>query len=107
MIRGRRGAHQSGAGRAGIVQAGLALHPNFTINRYRGSAGDHPAYLMGRERTYEGCAWRGCLRVKVFRRLLLPPGSTLSTMSHERGVLAHGARATSSCRTQARRNSRG
>jgi class 3 adenylate cyclase len=29
------------------------------------------------------CAWRRCLRVKVFRRLPLPPGSTLSTMSHE------------------------
>jgi TolB-like protein len=37
------------------ARAGLALHPGFTISRYRASAGcDHPAYLAGRERTYEG-----------------------------------------------------
>ena len=42
------------------VQAGLALHPNFTINRYRASAAcDHPAYLAGRERTYEGMRLAG------------------------------------------------
>ena len=58
MIRGKRGAHQSGAGRAGIVQG--ALHYRFTINRFRASAAcDHPAYLAGRERTYEGMRLAG------------------------------------------------
>ena len=42
------------------VQAGLALHPSFTINRYRASAAcDHPTYLAGRERTYEGMRLAG------------------------------------------------
>ena len=42
------------------VQAGVALHPSFTINRYRASAAcDHPAYLAGRERTYEGMRLAG------------------------------------------------
>ena len=42
------------------VQAGLALHPSFTIHRYRASAAcDHPAYLAGRERTYEGMRLAG------------------------------------------------
>ena len=42
------------------VQAGLAVHPSFTINRYRASAHcDHPAYLAGRERTYEGMRLAG------------------------------------------------
>jgi TolB-like protein/Flp pilus assembly protein TadD len=37
------------------AQAGLALHPSFTIQRYRASAAcSHPAYLAGRERTYAG-----------------------------------------------------
>jgi TolB-like protein/Flp pilus assembly protein TadD len=37
------------------AQAGLALHPGFTIQRYRASAAcSHPAYLAGRERTYAG-----------------------------------------------------
>jgi TolB-like protein len=38
-----------------IAHAGIALLPGFTISRYRASAAcDHPAYLAGRERTYEG-----------------------------------------------------
>jgi len=38
-----------------IAQAGLALLPGFTISRYRASShNDHPAFLAGRERTYEG-----------------------------------------------------
>jgi TolB-like protein len=42
------------------VQAGLALHPSFTIQRYRASAAcGHPAYLAGRERTYEGLRLAG------------------------------------------------
>jgi TolB-like protein len=42
------------------VQAGLTIHPNFTINRYRASAAcDHPAYLAGRERTYAGMRLAG------------------------------------------------
>ena len=42
------------------VQAGLALHPSFTVQRYRASAAcDHPAYLAGRERTYEGMRMAG------------------------------------------------
>ena len=37
------------------ARAGLALHPGFTIGRYRASAAcNHPAYLAGRERIYEG-----------------------------------------------------
>jgi tetratricopeptide (TPR) repeat protein len=37
------------------ARAGLELHPSFTISRYRASAAcNHPAYLAGRERTYEG-----------------------------------------------------
>jgi hypothetical protein len=37
------------------ARAGLELHPSFTISRYRaGAACNHPAYLAGRERTYEG-----------------------------------------------------
>jgi TolB-like protein/class 3 adenylate cyclase len=37
------------------VLTGLALHPSFTISRYRDSAScSHPAYLAGRERTNEG-----------------------------------------------------
>jgi TolB-like protein/class 3 adenylate cyclase/tetratricopeptide (TPR) repeat protein len=42
------------------VQAGLALDPNFTIRRFRAIAlSDHPAYLAGRERTYEGLRMAG------------------------------------------------
>jgi tetratricopeptide (TPR) repeat protein len=42
------------------VQAGLALHPSFTIRRYRASAAcNHHAYLAGRERTYEGLRLAG------------------------------------------------
>ena len=42
------------------AQAGLALLPHFTISRYRASAAcDHPAYLAGRERTYEGLRLAG------------------------------------------------
>lgn len=44
------------------VKAGLALHPGFTIRRYRASATcKHPAYLAGRERTYEGLRMAGVL----------------------------------------------
>jgi TolB-like protein/tetratricopeptide (TPR) repeat protein len=43
-----------------IAQAGLALLPGFTISRYRASAhNDHPAFLAGRERTYEGLRLAG------------------------------------------------
>ena len=43
-----------------VAQAGLALLPDFTISRYRASAAcDHPAYLAGRERTYEGLRLAG------------------------------------------------
>ena len=42
------------------ARAGLELHPSFTISRYRESAAcDHPAYLAGRERTYEGMRLAG------------------------------------------------
>ncbi|MDI3561389.1 winged helix-turn-helix domain-containing tetratricopeptide repeat protein [Bradyrhizobium sp. Arg816] len=42
------------------VQAGLTLNPNFTIRRFRaGALGDHPTYLAGRERTYEGLRMAG------------------------------------------------
>jgi TolB-like protein/class 3 adenylate cyclase/Flp pilus assembly protein TadD len=37
------------------ARSGLELNPSFTISRYRaGAACNHPAYLAGRERTYEG-----------------------------------------------------
>jgi tetratricopeptide (TPR) repeat protein len=42
------------------VQEGLALDPGFTIRRFRAIAlSDHPAYLEGRERTYEGMRLAG------------------------------------------------
>jgi TolB-like protein/class 3 adenylate cyclase/Tfp pilus assembly protein PilF len=42
------------------ARAGLELHPSFTISRYRASAQcNHPAYLAGRERTYEGLRLAG------------------------------------------------
>jgi TolB-like protein/class 3 adenylate cyclase/Flp pilus assembly protein TadD len=42
------------------VQAGLALDPNFTVRRHRAVAlSDHPVYLAGRERTYEGMRLAG------------------------------------------------
>jgi tetratricopeptide (TPR) repeat protein len=42
------------------AQAGLALHPSFTIRRFRsGATCTHPAYLAGRERTYEGLRMAG------------------------------------------------
>ena len=42
------------------VQAGLALDPGFTIRRVRAIAlSDHPVYLAGRERTYEGMRLAG------------------------------------------------
>jgi tetratricopeptide (TPR) repeat protein len=42
------------------ARAGLELHPSFTISRYRASAAcNHPAYLAGRERTYEGMRMAG------------------------------------------------
>jgi len=42
------------------VQAGLVLHPDFTIRRYRASAwSSNPAYLAGRERIYEGMRLAG------------------------------------------------
>jgi tetratricopeptide (TPR) repeat protein len=37
------------------VQAGLALHPAFTLRRYRTNPySDNPTYLAQRERIYEG-----------------------------------------------------
>jgi TolB-like protein/class 3 adenylate cyclase/Tfp pilus assembly protein PilF len=37
------------------AKAGLALDPSFTIRRFRaGVSSDHPAYLAGRERMYDG-----------------------------------------------------
>jgi tetratricopeptide (TPR) repeat protein len=42
------------------AQAGLALHPIFTIRLLRSHyACNHPAYLAGRERTYEGLRMAG------------------------------------------------
>ncbi len=43
-----------------IAQAGLALHPSFSIRRYRtNTPSNHPVYLAGRERTYEGMRMAG------------------------------------------------
>ena len=54
-------AHLGELGEASAAaRAGLELHPSFTISRYRASAAcDHPAYLAGRERTYEGLRLAG------------------------------------------------
>jgi TolB-like protein/Flp pilus assembly protein TadD len=54
-------AHLGNLGEASAAaRAGLELHPSFTISRYRASAAcDHPAYLAGRERTYEGLRLAG------------------------------------------------
>jgi len=47
------------SGRA-MAQAGLALNPSFTIRRYRTfTASNHPVYLAGRERVYEGLRMAG------------------------------------------------
>ena len=43
-----------------IVQAGLALNPSFTIRRFRANTpSNHPVYLAGRERVYEGLRMAG------------------------------------------------
>jgi hypothetical protein len=43
-----------------VVQEGLALDPNFTIRRFRTMVlSNHPAYLAGRERAYEGMRMAG------------------------------------------------
>jgi TolB-like protein len=54
-------AHLGEPGEASAAaRAGLELHPSFTISRYRASAAcNHPAYLAGRERTYEGLRLAG------------------------------------------------
>jgi TolB-like protein/Flp pilus assembly protein TadD len=42
------------------AQAGLALNPGFSIRRYRTNThSNHPAYLAGRERAYEGMRLAG------------------------------------------------
>jgi hypothetical protein len=42
------------------AKAGLALEPGFTIRRFRAFApSDHPAFLAGRERAYEGMRMAG------------------------------------------------
>jgi TolB-like protein/class 3 adenylate cyclase len=42
------------------VQAGLALNPGFTINRFRsGTPSDNPTFLAGRERIYKGMRMAG------------------------------------------------
>jgi TolB-like protein/class 3 adenylate cyclase/Flp pilus assembly protein TadD len=42
------------------VQAGLALNPSFTLRRYRtNTPSNHPVYLAGRERVYEGLRLAG------------------------------------------------
>ncbi len=42
------------------AQAGLLLNPTFNLRRYRArAASDHPAYLAGRERVYEGMRMAG------------------------------------------------
>jgi TolB-like protein len=42
------------------VRAGLAINPSFTLRRYRaGASSDNPAYLAGREHTYEGLRMAG------------------------------------------------
>ena len=42
------------------AQAGLVLNPTFTLRRLRARAlSDHPAYLAGRERVYEGLRMAG------------------------------------------------
>jgi TolB-like protein len=54
-------AHLGEPGEASAAaRAGLELHPSFTISRFRASAAcNHPAYLAGRERTYEGLRLAG------------------------------------------------
>ena len=42
------------------ARAGLELNPSFTIARYRSQTNsDHPVYLAGRERMYEGLRLAG------------------------------------------------
>jgi hypothetical protein len=42
------------------AQAGLALNPGFTINRFRsGTPSDNPTFLAQRERIYQGMRTAG------------------------------------------------
>jgi hypothetical protein len=42
------------------TEAGLALDAGFTIRRLRvGASSDHPAYIAGRERIFEGMRMAG------------------------------------------------
>jgi len=42
------------------AQAGLALNPSFSIRPYRtNSPSNHPVYLAGRERVYDGLRLAG------------------------------------------------
>jgi len=42
------------------AQAGLALNPSFSIRRFRANTpSNHPVYLAGRERIYEGLRLAG------------------------------------------------
>lgn len=44
------------------AQAGLTLHPSFTITRHRGGASsDNPIYLAQRERIFDGLRMAGVL----------------------------------------------
>jgi tetratricopeptide (TPR) repeat protein len=43
-----------------LAQSGLALNPSFTIRRFRtNTPSNHPVYLAGRERVYEGMRMAG------------------------------------------------
>jgi TolB-like protein/class 3 adenylate cyclase/tetratricopeptide (TPR) repeat protein len=61
-------AHVGELGEArAAAQAGLALNPSFSIRRYRtNTPSNHPVYLVGRERVYEGLRMaRGAGRVRA------------------------------------------
>jgi len=59
-----------------VAKTGLTLDPGFTIRRYRaGALSDHPNYLAGRERSYEGMRMAGM------------PEGVMSRMGHKRSLV--------------------
>jgi hypothetical protein len=81
------------------AQAGLSLDPGFTIRRFRyGAAGDHPKFLAGRERMYEGMRMVGCQRAEVVtltRRATQPQNGAQATLDHACQILRKSADAAS------------
>jgi tetratricopeptide (TPR) repeat protein len=76
-------------GRLGEARAGLELNPGFTIARFRSSAlSDHPAYLAGRERVYDGLRKGGCRRSEANLKAACGSGCDARRLSTGRSIRA-------------------